>query len=222
MKGKSKSIWGVICISVIVAVILVFSYREAILLEAGRFMAPEVSQIEDVVDIAILEGTEFIGRGVVSTGMQLLSSGKARHMVIILHRISPNHRPFAVNEDYPSSVRMELQNLGLKDSAFTIIVTPIRNPVTLTSAKGALQILSRDGVKSAILVSPGFHMRRSFLVYQHLSIPLNIKIYPVACFDRYQVSNWWNEDNGVREFFEEVQKLAFYMVRGYIPLKFSY
>ena len=221
-KGRSKWIWGAIGFSTIVAATLVVSFHEIILLEAGRFMAPEISPIKDATDIVILEGTEFVSRGVVSQGTQLLSSGKARHMVIVLHRISPNHRPFALDEDYSSSVRMELKNLGLNDSSFTIIETPIRNPVTLTSAKGALQILARDGVKSAILVSPGFHLRRSFLVYQYLSAPLNIKIYPVACFDTYQVNGWWSEDNGTREFFEEVQKLVFYLLKGYIPLKLSY
>ena len=222
MKRKSRWIWGTICISAIVGVALVVSFRETILLEAGRFMAPEAGEIGDVADIIILEGTEFIGRGEVSKGMQLLSSGKAKRLAIVLHRIAPNHRPFAINEDYSSSVRRELQRLGLKDSAFTIIETPIRNPITLTSAKGALQHLSGDGVKSAILVSPGFHLRRSYLVYQHLSVPLNINIYPVASFDRYQVNNWWHDGRGVREFFEEAQKLVFYMLNGYIPLKFSY
>ena len=222
MKRKSRWIWGSISISAIVVVTLVVSFRETILLEAGRFMAPEAAQIENVADIAILEGTEYIGRAVVTTGIQLLSAGKAKRLVIVLHRIAPNHRPFAFNEDYSSSVRRELQRLGLKDSTFTIIETPIRNPITLTSAKGALQSLSGDGVKSAILVSPGFHLRRSYLVYQHLSVPLNIKIYPVACFDRYQVDNWWRDGNGIRDFFEEVQKLVFYMASGYIPLKFSY
>jgi uncharacterized SAM-binding protein YcdF (DUF218 family) len=222
MKRKARWIWGAICISAIVVVTLVVSLREAILLEAGKFMAPEAVQLKDVADVAILEGTEFIGRGEVSTGMQLLSSGKAKRLVIVLHRIAPNHRPFAIKEDYSSSVRRALQRLGLKDSSFTIIETPIRNPITLTSAKGALQHLSGDGVKSAILVSPGFHLRRSYLVYQHLSVPLNITIYPVACFDRYQVNNWWRDGNGTRDFFEEVQKLVFYLLNGYIPLKFSY
>ena len=211
-----------ICISAIVAVTFVVSFRETILLKTGRFMAPEVSQIEYAADIVILEGTDFISRGMVSKGIQLLSSGKARRMVIVLHRIAPNHRPFAFNEDYSSSVRTELQSLGFEDSAFDIIVTHIHDPVTLVSARGALEVLSRDGVKSAILVSPGFHMRRSFLVYQHLSAPLNIKIYPVACFDAYELNNWWNQDNGPRDFLSELLKLVFYMAKGYIPLKFSY
>jgi len=222
MKIKSKYIWGAVGAFVIAAIFFGFLFRKGILLEAGRFMAPETKQIEGVADVVILEGTEFINRSMISMGLKLLSSGKAKRMVIVLHSIAPDQRPFGINEDYPSSVRRQLKDLGIKDSTFTIIVTHIHNPITLVSAKGALEILSKDGVKTAILISPGFHMRRSFLVYQYLSIPLKIKIYPIACFDAYELKDWWNQDRGPRDFLSEFQKLVFYIVEGYIPLKFSY
>ena len=222
MKRKAQWILGAICIVAIIAVILAFSFRRTILVEAGRYMAPTADHREGVADVVIVEGTEFVSRGMVSEGVQLLSSGKARRMVIVLHRIAPNHRPFAVNEDYYSSVRTELRNLGLKPSSFTIIATPVREPITLTSARAALEVLSREGVKSAILVSSGFHTRRSFLVYRHLSAALNIRIYPFACFDHYQFDTWWNEDAGIRDFVEEAPKLVLYLAAGYIPLKLSY
>jgi hypothetical protein len=222
MKSRTKGTWAAIGAVLLLTVALVFSHREALLLDAGRFMAPQANHIEGVVDVVILEGTEFIDRGMVSKGVELLRSGKARRMAIVLHRIAPNDRPFGLNEDYPSSVRRELGNLGLQHASFTVIVTPVGDPITLTAARGALEVLPRDGVKSAILVSPGFHMRRSLLVYQHLAAPLNIRIYPVACFDEYQLNEWWREENGLRDFVEELQKLMFYLVRGYIPLKLSY
>ena len=222
MKRKTKWIWGAICIFAIVAVIFVFSFHRAILVEVGRFMAPETNQIKEVADVVIVEGTTYVSRGIVSKGVELLTSGKAKRMVVVLHRIAPHHRPFAFNEDYPSSVRRELQDLGLKDSQFTIIVTHIHEPITLVSAQGAMDILAKDGIKSALLVSPGFHMRRSFLVYQYLSNPFNIKIYPIACLEAYDQNNWWNQDNGPRDLLSELQKLLFYMVKGYIPLKFTY
>jgi len=221
VRRKAKWIWGALCLVAIVVVILAFSFRRTILLEAGKFMAPVANHIDGVADAVILEGTEFVSKGMVSEGVGLLSSGKARRMVIVLHRIAPSHRPFAVNGDYHSSVRTELQRLGLKPSSFTIIATPIQEPITLTSARGALEVLSRDSIRSAILVSPGFHMRRSFLVYRHLYLPLHIKIYPLACFDQYQLGDWWNEDTGVRDFIGEVSKLVLYVVARYIPLKFS-
>jgi hypothetical protein len=222
MKRKSKWLLGAACLCTIVAAILVFSFQDAILQKAGRFMAPEAIQMADVADVVILEGTQFIDRSIVVKGIDLLSSGKARRMLIVLHRISPDDRPFAFHDDYSSSVRMELKRLGMKETAFTVIEIPVRNPITLTTAKGALEILARDGVKSALLVSSGFHLRRSYLVYQHLSMPLNIKIYPVACFDDYEPDNWWYEGTGVRDFVSELAKLAYYLERGYIPLKLSY
>lgn len=222
MNKKVKWLCSVIGLFIMISIILAVSFKEKILIGAGKFMAPESSLTEGMADVVILEGTGTIGKSVVAKGIELLSSGQAKHMAIVLHSIGKNHWPFAFHEDYPSSVKMELQKLGLKDSDFTIIVTPIRNPVTLTSAKGALQILAKDRIKEAILVSPGFHMRRSFLVYQHLSLPLKIKIYPVACFDRYQLNDWWSHDYGPRDFLLELQKLALYMAKGYIPLKISY
>jgi uncharacterized SAM-binding protein YcdF (DUF218 family) len=210
------------CIFTVIALILIFSFRSAILSEAGRFMAPGTDQTLEAADVVILEGTTFISRGVVSKGIELLSSDKAKRMIVVLHRIAPHHMPFAFNEDYPSSVRRELQNLGLKDSTFKIIVTHIHEPITLVSAQSAMDVLSKEGIKSAILVSQGFHMRRSFLIYQHLSSPSNIKIYPVACLESYDLDAWWKQDNGPRDFLSELQKLMFYMARGYIPLKFSY
>lgn len=186
-------------------------------------MAPEVNSIEGVADVVILEGTEFMGKGMVHKGVELLSSGKARRMVLTLHRISPKHRPFAVQEDYPSSVRLELQRLGLKDSDFTVMVTPLRDPITLTSAKFVVEALAKDGVKKAILVSQGFHMRRSYLVYQYLAEPSNIKIYPMAYFGKiYQRNDWWHEGHGTRDFVLQLQGLVFYVAMRHIPSKLFY
>jgi hypothetical protein len=49
-----------------------------------------------------------------------------------------------------------------------------------------------------------------------------IKIFPTACFNEYELDQWWERYPGVRDFGTEVLKLAYYMVGGYIPLKFSY
>jgi hypothetical protein len=219
MKAKSKWIWGTICISAIVAVTLVVSFRVAILMQAGKFMAPDGNYIADV---AIMEGTEFIDRAVVMRGMNLLSSGKVKRIVVVLHRIAPSHRPFALNEDYPSVVKKEMEAIGLKEKDFKIIVTRIHQPITLTAATGALETLSKENVKSAILLSPGFHTQRSFLVYQHVGIPHQIKIFPSACFNAYQLDHWWSQEFGVRDFAAELLKLAYYLAKGYIPFKFNY
>ena len=217
--GKSKWIWGGICLFVFIVTILAFVFRETILLKAGNFMAPTGDY---KADVAILEGAEFIRTGTIMSGMELLSSGKVKRIIIVLQNIAPAHRPYGINGDYADIVRQKLKSLGLKEMEFKIIAVHIRHPVTLEEARVTLETLSKENIKSAILLSPGFHTRRSYLVYQYVGIPLQIEIFPSACFTEYQLNNWWVEEPGVRDFANELLKLGYYLVGGYIPFKFSY
>ncbi|NPU86434.1 MAG: hypothetical protein HPY65_18310 [Syntrophaceae bacterium] len=219
MVNKTKWLLGGIILSLLLVGLLLFLIRATILDACGIFMAPDGNY---VADVAILEGSEFLDRGVVQSGIKLILSQKVKRIVVILHLITPFHRPFGLNEDYPNLVKKELETLGLKETDIKIIVNHIHDPITLTSAKGALEALSQDHVRSAILLSKGFHTRRSFLVYQHVGIPLQIKIFPSACFNEYQLDHWWSNEKAVRDFTSEVVKLAYYFIRNYIPLKLSY
>jgi hypothetical protein len=217
-KMKLKWFLGGICLFVIL-IIFAFVFRESILLKTGSFMAP-VGHYK--ADVAILEGAEFIRTNLIMGGINLLSSGKINRMVIVIQNIAPAHRPFGINGNYPDTVEKNLKDLGLKKTDFKIIVVPIRHPVTLKEAEVVLNILSKENVKSAILLSTGFHTRRSYLAYQHVGMPLHIKIFPSACFAGYQLNNWWVEENGTRDFIIELFKLSCYIAGGYIPFKLSY
>jgi hypothetical protein len=216
---KSKWIWGGICLFIFITITVVFIFRETILLQAGRFMAPAGDY---QADVAILEGAEFIRTGAIKSGMDLLSSGKVKRMVIVVQNIAPAHRPYGIDGNYPDVVKQELKKLGLKETDFKVIVVPIRHPVTLKEAEVVLKVLSKENIKSAILLSPGFHTRRSYLAYQHVGLPLQIKIFPSASFTEYQLNNWWAQEPGVRDFTAELFKFGYYLAGGYIPFKFSY
>ena len=144
MKRKSKWIWSGIFLSLFLIIIIAFFFHAAILSNAGKFMAPEGDY---EVDVAILEGSDYVSTGMVAQGLNLLSSGKVKRLVIVLHRIARLHRPYGLNTDYANLVRKELQDHGLKETDFKIIEAPIRNPVTLTAARVALDALSRENVK---------------------------------------------------------------------------
>ena len=216
---KSKWIWGGICLFTFITITVIFIFRETILLKVGNFMAPAGDY---QADIAILEGAEFIRTGAIMSGMDLLSSGKVKRIVIVIQNIAPAHRPYGINGNYPDIVKQELKKLGLKETDFKVIVVPIRHPVTLKEAEVVLKALSKENIKSAILLSPGFHTRRSYLAYQYVGIPLQIKIFPSASFTEYQLNNWWVQEPGVRDFTVELFKFGYYLAGGYIPFKFSY
>ncbi|MFH1973991.1 MAG: hypothetical protein ABIJ52_00335 [Pseudomonadota bacterium] len=218
-RGEGPGIWSGILLLIFLTIIIAFFYHAAILSNAGKFMAPEGDY---KADVAILEGSDYVSTGLVIRGLNLLSAGKVKRLAIVLHRIATLHRPYGLNTSYADIVRKALQDQGLKETDFIIIETPIKNPVTITEARVALDALSRENVKSAILLSPGFHTRRSYLAYQFAGTPLKIKIFPSACFTEYELDQWWTKYPGIRDFATEAFKLAYYLAGGYIPLKLSY
>lgn len=219
MKTKARRIWAAICLSTFVAIILLFSFSEALLVKAGIFMAPQGS---GTADVAILEGGDGLETGAVKIAVDLLSSGRASCMVVVLHRLSENKKQFALDEDYSDLVKKRLKTSGLSEKQFMVVVTPVHHPITLTEATIVLKALSKEGVKNALLLSNGFHTRRSLLVYRYVGRPLGIDIIPLAYFNDFQLDNWWRHEEGLREFVSELFKLVYYQVRGYIPAGVDY
>ena len=219
MKSKSKRILAVSFLSLIILVAAAYFFRVPILQKAGDFMAPRG---EYTADIAILEGADFLHRSIADAGIDLLKSRKVKRLAVVLHNINPKHRPYGYNDDYPEMVRREIRKRGLVEGDFEIIVTHIHNPITLTAAQGAMKVLAKSNIKSAILLAPGFHTRRSYLVYQYAANPYHITIYPQACFGEYGSEKWWTQDFGKRDFAAESAKLAYYLIWGHIPFKLSY
>jgi len=215
-KHKRRWIWGGIFISILVIIPLVFG--DTLLLQVGRFMAPEEIGIADVV---ILEGSETVESGGVAKGVNLLSSGRAGCLIVVVHQVPEKKKPFAIPEDYPNLIKKKLKTLGLREEQFEVLVTPVHHPVTLTEAKIVLQTLSGEGVKEGILLSKGFHTRRSFLVYRQVGIPLQIKIIPSPYYSEYELDRWWINAPGMRDFISEFSKLVYYQIRGYVPFSLS-
>lgn len=217
----SKVKWVLVGIGLLVLLtsVLVYIYRDTILFKAGCFMAPGGNY---QAEVAILEGSDFISTGIVMSGVNLLLSGKVKRLVIVLQNIALKDRPYGINGNYADLVRGKLKDLGLKETEFNVVTVPVKHPITLNEAHVVLQRLSRENAKSVILLSTGFHTRRSYLVYQKEGLPLRIKIFPYAYFPTYDLSNWRVKSSGVRDFEVEAAKLFYYMIRGYIPFKLSY
>lgn len=210
--ARKKIIFSIILLGLVV---LIFSNSQAILIGAGRFLAPERAGKGDVI---ILEGTELIREDAVRIGLKLLSSGNARRLVVVYQK-SENERIFGRPANYGLYLAKELEELGLEKDQIIVLEVPKDHPITLTEAQVVLSSLSRMGIKSAILVAEGFHTRRSLWAYRKMGMPLSIEIIPHPYFIKYQNENWWQQVYGTGEFFEEGLKFIYYLFRGYIPVK---
>ena len=195
-------------------VCLVFS-SEIILIESGKFLAPEVTGKADVL---ILEGTELIRERPVRAAMELLASGRADRMAVVVHQDLADAPIFAL-QNYARLIARDLEALGLRKDQFQVIEVPSNHPITLMEAQIALATLSRSEVRTVLLMAEGFHARRSFWVYKQMGASLGMKIHLYPYFRRYEMKTWWRTADGCYDFLSESFKLLYYVIKGYIPVR---
>ena len=177
---------------------------------------------EGKAEVVIVEGEAVVKNGALYAAMRLLSQGKAHRMVVVLHRPSKeSSHVFALQEKYAQLIINEMERLGVKKEKVEVISAPIPgHPITLSEARFVVAKLSRDGVRSAILLSNGFHTRRSVGVYRQEGAKVGLHVAPYAYFIDYERESWWQESQGVGDFIQETAKLAYYVGRGYLSVKY--
>ena len=190
-------------------------YYQAILIGAGRFLAPEGVGKAEVV---IMEGTELIREKAIDSGKRILSTGRAGRLVLVYQK-SEDEKIFGRPLDYNLFLGQKLEELGLRKDQIQILEVPKKHPITLFEAKYVLSNLSKNGIRNAILLSEDFHTRRSYWTYKQVGIPLGIEIIPYPCFITYRDDTWWQQVNGIRNFIGESMKFFYYLLLGYIPLR---
>ena len=89
---------------------------------------------------------------------------------------------------------------------------PIREiePISLNAAVQIRDRLTRDGVKSLILVTSGFRSRRSSLVYRSVFDATGLRVHCDPVFGATTVDTWSRSWHGIQEVTEEFLKLQFY------------
>lgn len=169
----------------------------------------------------ILEGTDVVESGGLEAGMRLLSDGRATRLVVVLHQSLQKNQVSAFQEKYMQPIIDELERVGLEKERVQVISVPIDgHPITLKEARFVVAKLSRDGVRSAILLTEGFHTRRSFWVYSQEANRAGLHVVPSPYFRGYETNSWWYKVHGISDFFEESSKLAYYFLHGYISIRF--
>jgi len=203
-----------ICLLILSGLVI---FHRPILSAAGNHLAPTSNTKADVV---ILEGTEVVNNAAIDAGMRLLSDGSTRKMVIALHvPVNEEKQIFAIQNTYPRLITGELERLGLSKERIEVISVPVSgHPVTLKEAQFVVNKLSKDNVKSAVLLCEGFHTLRSFSVYQKEGSKSGIQIYPSSYFTEYTNDTWWNDTQGISDFLGESVKLVYYVLNGYVSL----
>ena len=212
LKQKSFARWFVP--TALVALLLLF--YGPILGWAGAYLAPVTANKADVL---VMAGNNVIDREGLRAGMVLLSQGRANRMMVVLLYPLLGGPDFVLEREYSQLIAYESHRLGLEERVSMLSLPIAGHPITLSEAKQVTDRLHRDGVRSAILLTEGFHTRRSIAAYRAQSSPLDLNIMPFACFTTYRAGSWWTTSKGISDFTTELSKFAYYLARGYLPLR---
>ena len=191
-------------------------FYEPVLRGLGQFMAPQGGGQAEAV---VVEGDQVVREGAVRAGVALIKEGRAKQLILVLHRYSEKEQLFAIQDKYQGWLEEELEGRGLRKNQYRIWVLPINgHPITLSEARYVVPRLFQAGIHRAFLLCLSFHTRRSLLVYQNQGDALGVRFIPYPYFPSYGRDNWWRETEGLKDFGSEAFKLGYYLIKGYIPL----
>lgn len=83
-------------------------------------------------------------------------------------------------------------------------------PISFNAANQIRDFLSKEYVKSIVVVAPGFRSRRSLLVYGTLLAPAGITVRCVPVFGTTTPTNWTNTWHGIQDVGLQFLKLQYY------------
>jgi len=198
-------------------VLLIFMAGTTILDAAGRFLAPRHMHAAKP-DAVIVEGEELLQEGAVTDALGLMSGQGIERLILVTHKYTPARMGFGISRRYGRLVAQELERAGLRKEQYIVVSVPVAHPITLTEARAVLDILSRESVRSAILVARGFHTRRSYLLYRDIGRSRGIAIIPWSSSVSYPLTKWWCHSDAVCDFITQWAKLSYYLLHGYIPV----
>jgi hypothetical protein len=101
----------------------------------------------------------------------------------------------------------------------TVLIRPIE-PISLNAALQIRPQLTTKGIKSVIIVTPGFRSRRSALVYRSVFSGAGILVHCVPVFGETPPERWtetWHGIQGVTEEFLKLQYYRFYVLPFVAP-----
>ncbi len=179
-------------------------------------MAPTMT---DSADVLVLEGNSVINKEGLHEGVALLSQGRANRMVVVLLYPLGADPDSVLERECERLITYESHRLGVKEERSSVLSVPIGgHPITRFEARFVTDKLHRDGVRSAILLSDGFHTMRSIAAYRQEASRLGLTIVPRAHFTGYDGDSWWKTSKGIGDFLMESAKFVYYLTEGYLPI----
>lgn len=148
-------------------------------------------------------------RDVKTDAVVVLAGGKGRiEEGVRLYREGKGERLFLIGVD-PSVRKSDLfvEKAGQRGGEEVYLEKVSRN--TLENAILARQMLITYNVRSMLLITSRYHMKRSLLLFRQV-FPKDVAIYPYPVTGSSSVEGWWSHGGSVRLLFSEFYKYCLF------------
>lgn len=139
----------------------------------------------------------------------VLAGGKGRiEEGVRLYREGKGERLFLIGVD-PSVKKADLYKEveGQRSSEQVYLEKVSRN--TLENAIFARELILKNNVRSMLLITSRYHMKRSLLIFRNI-LPKDIAIYPHPVTNKSSTEEWWSHGGSLRLLFSEFYKYCLY------------
>lgn len=135
------------------------------------------------------------GKGRIDEGIKLYREGRGGYLFLI--GVDPSVKKADLYKDIK----------GLRSSDQVILENVSRN--TLENAIFTRELIVKNGIRSMILITSRYHMKRSLLIFRNI-LPKDVAIYPHPVIGKNSMESLWNHSGSVRLLFSEFYKYCLY------------
>jgi hypothetical protein len=117
------------------------------------------------------------------------------------------------DSDEPNSVSLRIAEVMCQEARIADVeFLPVRHtePITLGVARQLSAKLKAENVSSVTVVTSGFRSRRTWLVYDSLLSPLNVRVSVAPVFGSARPENWTRTWHGIQNVVLQWVKLQYY------------
>ena len=127
---------------------------------------------------------------------------------VLVQTEAPRHDPEVANTVSQGIAELMARVARVQD--LEIVPTRYIEPISLNAAYQIRDFLTKEHLRSVIVVTPAFRSRRSSLVYRAVLRPAGVHVYCMPVLGEHTPENWTATWHGIEDVTEQFIKLQFY------------
>lgn len=209
-KGAARRwLWRIAVLLAIAAGLVAAGYVFRAPLLAGLARAWIVDEPATKADAIVILGGGLENRPFAAA--KLFHEGIAPKVLYMNVRLGPAEE-LGVGLSERETTRQILLSNNVPASAMVAVGTNVAS--TFDESRAVRAWAKQTGATSILIVTDWFHTRRARWIFRHELKDTPVKIYIVGVDPiRYKVAEWWQSEEGVIQFQNEVAKSVFYRIK---------